>query len=121
MIGQNGGPMLRRLAVAAAALSTVLALGGTVTACDPNVGSTPELTTTEEGTNSPEDSSGLQPTNSFGYIPEHESPLPTGENGPGVPGPGGGNPFDNPGPPLPGGPELPARANIQPTLTTPAG
>ena len=116
-------PPPRRVALGAATAVTALLLGATVTGCQQSSetathGFPQQPTTTTEET-------GLQETNSFGYIPEHETTLPTNGNGPGAPGPGDGGPFGGPGPgggpfgspPLPGGPGLPAAA----TLTTPAG
>ncbi|PTR25761.1 hypothetical protein C8K36_106194 [Rhodococcus sp. OK519] len=119
MIQRNDGPLSQRIAIAVVAASTAVVLGVAASGCQKasevtNHGYPQEQTTTTDET-------GLQQTNSFGYIPEHESPLPTNGNGPGAPGPFNDNPFDNPGPPLPGGPGLPARAPAAPTLTTPAG
>ncbi|NKS62514.1 hypothetical protein GS966_02895 [Rhodococcus hoagii] len=117
MTPTNHAPLPRRMAVGAVAALAVASLG--LAGCDrasqtANHGFPQQPTSTTDET-------GLQQTNSFGYIPEHETTLPTNGNGPGAPGPFNDNPFDNPGPPLPGGPGLPARGAAQPTLTTPAG
>lgn len=110
-----------RMLVAAAAVAAGL-LGGAITGCDDNIDSNPGLPTTKEETEEteetdPEDSSGLQQTNSFGYIPEHERTFETDPIGP-----EGGNIENDPfelggGSSLPGGSRLPAEA----TLTTPTG
>ncbi len=117
MTPTNHSPLPRRIAVGAVAALAVASLG--LAGCDrasqtANHGFPQQPTSTTDET-------GLQQTNSFGYIPEHETTLPTNGNGPGAPGPFNDNPFDNPGPPLPGGPGLPAHGAVQPTLTTPAG
>ncbi|WP_242676526.1 hypothetical protein [Rhodococcus sp. ABRD24] len=84
------------------------------------------LQTSSQAPSSSTTDTGLQQTNSFGYIPQHETAPPT-NGGPGAPepfggGPFGDGPFGNPAPPLPnGGPQLPAAAPVEPTLTTPAG
>ncbi|CAM3165100.1 Lipoprotein [Prescottella defluvii] len=117
MNGRNGRSAPRWCALACAALLGAGVVGVLATTHDTTVTTPafPQLpqTTTED--------TGLQQTNSFGYIPEHETTLPTNGNGPGAPGPIGDNPFHNPGPPIPGGPGLPAHATVTPTLTSPAG
>ncbi|RVW07684.1 hypothetical protein EGT67_19770 [Prescottella agglutinans] len=117
MVQQNIRSLLQRITILLIAAATVLALGiaaaGWQRASDVSTNHgypQTQLTSTTDET-------GLEQTNSFGYIPEHETTLPTNGNGPGAPGPFNDDPFDNPGPPLPGGPGLPAAA----TLTTPAG
>ncbi|MCA1005742.1 hypothetical protein LCL87_08435 [Rhodococcus hoagii] len=117
MIQTKHSPLPRRIAVGAVAALAVLTLG--LAGCDrPSEAANHSYPQEQTSTT---DQTGLQQTNSFGYIPEHETTLPTNGNGPGAPGPFNDNPFDNPGPPLPGGPGLPARAPVAPTLTTPAG
>ncbi|MGO4203198.1 hypothetical protein AB4Z09_15905 [Rhodococcus sp. TAF43] len=123
MTGQEGRRERWRLVVAAAAVSTALLGAGAIsvlaTTEDANQ-SFPQMTFSQMPQTTTEDT-GLQQTDSFGYIPQHETTLPTNGNGPGAPGPFGNGPFDNPGPPLPGGPGLPAHATVAPTLTSPAG
>ncbi|CAM3165071.1 Secreted protein [Prescottella defluvii] len=106
-----------------AAAATVLAagfLGAAVTGCADSIDTSPAtLTTEEEGTDTPEDPSGLQQTNSFGYIPEHETTLETDPIEP-----EGGNIEDDPFE-LGGGaivvPGVAIHPPGEPTLTTPAG
>ncbi len=107
-----------RMLVAAAAVGAGL-LGGAITGCDDNIESGPAtLTTEEEGTDTPEDPSGLEQTNSFGYIPQHETTLETDPIEP----EGGGiedDPFE-----LGGGTLLPdddVGPPAEATLTTPTG
>ncbi|PTR25762.1 hypothetical protein C8K36_106195 [Rhodococcus sp. OK519] len=101
------------VAAAAAAAVTSGLLGAAVAAGTDDIESNPAtLTTEEEGTDTPENPSGLEQTNSFGYIPEHETPLDTEPIGP----EGGGiddDPFELGGATV----QLPAAT----TLTTPTG
>ena len=102
----------RRMLVATAAVGVGL-LGGAVTGCGDDIASGPATLTTErESSDTPEDPSGLEQTESFGYIPERETTLETDPIGP----EGGGiddEPFQLGG----GTPRPPAEA----TLATPAG
>jgi len=117
MVEQNNRPFPRRIAIFLLAAATVLTLGTAVAGYH----RTSEVSTNhsypQTQLTSTTDETGLQQTNSFGYIPQHETTLPTNGMGPGPQGPFGNGPGENPGPPLPGGPQLPAAA----TLTTPAG
>lgn len=115
MIQQNDRALLQRIAIVILAAATVLTLGISATSWHRSADSTNRgYPQTQVSPTS--DETGLQQTDSFGYIPQHETTLPTNGNGP-APGPFGNGPGKNPGPPLPGGPQLPAVA----TLTTPAG
>ncbi|MDH6284962.1 hypothetical protein M2284_005310 [Rhodococcus sp. LBL1] len=115
MVRQNNRSLLRRVAIALAAAATVVTLGLTVAGYHQSSDST-NNSYPQTQMNSSTDQTGLQQTDSFGYIPQHETTFPTNGNGP-APGQFGNGPGNNPGPPLPGGPQLPAAA----TLTTPAG
>ncbi len=81
MTPTNHSPLPRRIAVGAVAALAVASLG--LAGCDrasqtANHGFPQQPTSTTDET-------GLQQTNSFGYIPEHETTLPTNGNGPGAP------------------------------------
>ncbi len=111
-----------RGAMVAAAAATAVAsglLGAAVAGGDDQAESNPAtLTTEEEGTDSPEDPSGLEQTNSFGYIPEHETTLETDPIGP----EGGGiedDPFELGGGRIDPAVVVPVPADA--TLSTPAG
>ncbi|WFR72988.1 hypothetical protein P9209_03840 [Prescottella defluvii] len=104
------------MAIVLVAASTVVTFGLTVAGYHRSSDST-NYSYPQTQMTSATDETGLQQTNSFGYIPQHETTLPTNGMGPGPQGPFGNGPGENPGPPLPGGPQLPAAA----TLTTPAG
>jgi hypothetical protein len=105
--------------VAAAAATAVASglLGVAVAGGDDDIESNPAtLTTEEEGTDTPENPSGLEQTNSFGYIPEHETTL---ETEPIEPEGGGidGDPFELGRDPA----VAPTGPAPQVTLTTPTG
>lgn len=117
MTPRTGRPLSRRLALPAATTSAALLLfGAGATACQ----RPPDAT--DHGARPPTNhDTGLQPTDSFGYLPQHETTVPTAGIGPAGPDAFGDDPFDNPGPPLPGGPGLPARADAPPMHSSPAG
>ncbi|WP_433608559.1 hypothetical protein [Prescottella agglutinans] len=108
--------MLQRIAILLVAAATVLTLGIAAAGWQRSSDVSTNHGYPQTQLTSTTDETGLQQTDSFGYIPQHETTLPTNGNGP-APGPFGNGPGKNPGPPLPGGPQLPAVA----TLTTPAG
>jgi len=110
------------LAVAALTAALVGVVGRAVAVGDPNVGSTPQVPTTEQTTSTR--NTGLQQTDTFGYIPRRETTtLQTGLMGPGGEGmQGGGGLFDNVDPPFRnGGPQIAAVPASSPSLPSPAG
>lgn len=121
-MSQHKDKQRSRMLVAAAAVGVGL-LGGAITGCDDNIDSSPAtLTTEEEGTDSPENPSGLEQTESFGYIPEHETTFEGEPIEPDPIEPEGGiedEPFE-----LGGGAHLSGRgvhSPVETTLTTPTG
>ncbi|MFM1730069.1 hypothetical protein ABI214_14255 [Prescottella soli] len=115
-MSQQKNRQQRWVLVAAVALGAGL-LGVAIAGCDYDIDSNSRLTTTSE-TSTPENPSGLQLTNSFGYIPTHGPALETAPIEP----QGGaidGDPFE-----LGGGTLLPEHDVLLPTgatLTTPTG
>ncbi|GAB2634357.1 hypothetical protein ABI214_14250 [Prescottella soli] len=116
MVQQNNRSLPRRIAIFLLAAATVLTLGTAVAGYHRSSDVSTNQGYPQTQMTSATDQTGLQQTDSFGYIPQHETTLPTNGMGPGGQGFGNG-PGGNPGPPLPGGPQLPAAA----TLTTPTG
>lgn len=109
------------MALAALTVALVAVVGRAVAVGDPNVGSTPELPTTDRQTTTR--NTGLQQTATYGYIPQRETT--TFQSG--LIGPGGGRflnngPFQNAAPPLPNGAaQPPVDLPSYPTLATPSG